>query len=84
LRLPFPPRSGICVSIYFEACGVLVQLLVGAGGLWIMTAVAYYRSWSKRVEKPVHADFHRSTAEEALVPIGELVQQSTRVIASAI
>jgi hypothetical protein len=33
--------------------GVLTQLIVGAGGLTIMTAVAYYRSWSKRVEKPV-------------------------------
>jgi hypothetical protein len=29
-------------------------LLVGATGIAIMTAVAYYRSWSKRVEKQPH------------------------------
>jgi hypothetical protein len=28
------------------------QLLVGAAGLTIMTGVAYYRSWSKQVDKP--------------------------------
>ena len=30
---------------------LLSQFLVGAGGLSIMTAVAYYRSWSKRIDK---------------------------------
>jgi len=35
--------------------GYVAQLLVGAGGLAIMTGVAYYRSWSKRVDKPVAA-----------------------------
>ena len=34
--------------------GVIAQLLVGAGGISIMTTVAYYRSWSKRVEKHPH------------------------------
>ncbi|MFH1344624.1 MAG: OpgC domain-containing protein [Pseudomonadota bacterium] len=29
------------------------QLLVGAAGLSLMTAVAYYRSWSKQIDKPV-------------------------------
>jgi hypothetical protein len=29
------------------------QLAVGAAGLTLMSAVAYYRSWSKRVDKPV-------------------------------
>jgi hypothetical protein len=28
-----------------------VQILVGASGLCLMTAVAYYRSWSKRIDK---------------------------------
>ena len=28
-----------------------------------MTAVAYYRSWSKRIEKPVHADGSPMAAE---------------------
>ena len=31
--------------------GIIAQLLVGITGIAIMTAVAYYRSWSKRVEK---------------------------------
>ena len=35
--------------------GIVAQLLVGATGIAIMTAVAYYRSWSKRVEKQPHA-----------------------------
>jgi len=33
------------------SANVLVQLLVGAAGLWIMTIIAYYRSWSKQVDK---------------------------------
>lgn len=33
--------------------GYVAQLLVGATGLAIMTGVAYYRSWSKAVDKPV-------------------------------
>jgi hypothetical protein len=35
--------------------GYVSQLLVGCSGLGIMTGVAYYRSWSKRVDKPVAA-----------------------------
>ncbi len=34
--------------------GIIPQLLVGTGGIAIMTAVAYYRSWSKRIEKQPH------------------------------
>jgi len=57
-----------CVGIYLSfiayfilettSDGILAQLLVGTGGLSIMTAVAYYRSWSKRVEKSAlaHSD----------------------------
>ena len=61
--------------------GVLAQLLVGAGGLAIMTAVAYYRSWSKRAEKQLHADSHHAAAQQAHLPIGELVQQDSRAAA---
>ena len=52
-----------CVGIYLSflaslilettSDGIVAQLLVGTCGLAVMTAVAYYRSWSKRVEKPV-------------------------------
>jgi hypothetical protein len=34
---------------------LLAQILVGAAGLAIMTGVAYYRLWSKQVDKPVVA-----------------------------
>ena len=33
--------------------GVLAQLVVGAAGLWIMTIIAYYRTWSKEVDKGI-------------------------------
>lgn len=33
------------------SANVLVQLLVGAAGLWMMTIIAYYRTWSKQVDK---------------------------------
>jgi hypothetical protein len=35
----------------FGSEGVLAQLVVGAAGLWIMTIIAYYRTWSKEVDK---------------------------------
>ena len=35
--------------------GYVAQLLVGIAGLAIMTGVAYYRSWSKSIDKPVAA-----------------------------
>jgi len=34
---------------------LLAQILVGSAGLAIMTGVAYYRLWSKQVDKPVVA-----------------------------
>jgi hypothetical protein len=57
-----------CVGIYLSfiaafileatSDGVVAQFLVGAGGLSIMTAVAYYRSWSKRSDKAIQAGSH--------------------------
>ena len=62
-----------CVGIYLSflasfilqttSDGFLAQILVGGGGLAIMTAVAYYRSWSKRVEKPAHAPGNHQTEQ---------------------
>ena len=37
--------------IEFGSEGVLVQLVVGAAGLAILTIIAYYRTWSKEVDK---------------------------------
>jgi hypothetical protein len=31
---------------------IFVQIIVSAGGIGLMTAVAYYRAWSKRQDKP--------------------------------
>ncbi|MDF0495527.1 OpgC domain-containing protein [Bradyrhizobium yuanmingense] len=31
--------------------GIWAQLIVGAAGLWIMTIIAYYRTWSKGVDR---------------------------------
>ena len=38
-----------------------------------MTAVAYYRSWSKRIEKTAHAHVSPTVAEKSRAPAGELV-----------
>jgi hypothetical protein len=35
----------------FGSEGLLAQLLVGGVGLWILTMIAYYRTWSKQVDK---------------------------------
>ncbi|MBA7470535.1 hypothetical protein ES707_05822 [subsurface metagenome] len=41
------------VALEMTSDGLIAQLIVGATGLWILTTIAYYRSWSKRVDKPV-------------------------------
>jgi hypothetical protein len=76
-----------CVGIYLSfigyfvlrttSDGVFAQLIVGSGGLAIMTAVAYYRSWSKRVEKTGFADLKHPTAEQGGAPISELVSRAS-------
>ena len=84
-----------CVGIYLAfiayfilkttSGGIFAELLVGAAGVSIMTAVAYYRSWSKRVEKPVHAYLHRPAGEESRPAISDLVvPQANRRVVSAI
>jgi hypothetical protein len=82
-----------CVGIYLAfiaslilkttSGGVFAQVLVGTGGLSIMTAVAYYKSWSKRVEKPAHAHLDRPTMA-AHTPVRELVQENNRAVVGAI
>ena len=46
--------------LHMTSDGIVAQLLVGTAGIAIMTGVAYYRSWSKRVEKAHHAQSHGS------------------------
>lgn len=45
--------------------GILAQLLVGAAGLCILTIIAYYRTWSKRVDKNLSSGGNRSTPADA-------------------
>ncbi|MFB6450580.1 OpgC domain-containing protein [Bradyrhizobium tunisiense] len=71
-----------CVGIYLSFIAYFIlqatsdnvpsQLLVGAGGLSVMTAVAYYRSWSKRADKTVHANLHSQTGKDGHKPVSEL------------
>jgi len=48
--------------------GIVAQLLVGIAGIAIMTAVAYYRSWSKRVEKSAHVQAGSPSLDKSHVP----------------
>ena len=50
--------------------GVLAQLLVGTAGISIMTGVAYYRSWSKRVEKHAHGLASQPAVQNLPAPAG--------------
>ena len=50
--------------LQMTSSGISAQLLVGAGGISIMTAVAYYRSWSKRVEKHAHGHAHQPAVQD--------------------
>jgi hypothetical protein len=77
-----------CVGIYLAfiayfilqmtSDGVLAQLLVGSAGISIMTAVAYYRSWSKRVEKSTHAVQSNPSAEPPHLHASDAVRKSAR------
>jgi hypothetical protein len=83
-----------CVGIYLSflaslilqttSDGIWAQVLAGTGGLAIMTAVAYYRSWSKRVEKPIHAHMNHPAADEAHAPLSEPMQQPDGAVAGAV
>jgi len=63
--------------------GTIAQLLVGTAGISIMTAVACYRSWSKRVEKPAHGHAGHPVAEKPPTPTGELLQQDDKAVVGA-
>ncbi len=51
--------------------GIVAQLLVGTAGIAIMTAVAYYRSWSKRVEKRPRAHAGPPSVDKSHTTVGE-------------
>jgi hypothetical protein len=80
---------GICLSFlgYFvlqtTASGVIAQLLVGSGGISIMTAVAYYRSWSKRVEKQAHGHANQPAVHRTPALASEPVQPGEKMVVSA-
>lgn len=82
-----------CVGIYLSFIATLVlektsdglfaQLLVGAGGLAIMTTVAYYRSWSKRIEAPAHVKMHSAAVEKSSQIKGGPIQKANRAVGTA-
>jgi hypothetical protein len=50
--------------------GIIAQLLIGIAGIAIMTGVAYYRSWSKRVERAhVHGSHPVAAPDPATAPL---------------
>jgi hypothetical protein len=64
--------------------GIVAQLLVGTAGIAIMTAVAYYRSWSKRVEKSAHAHAGLPPPDKSRVPPGERARPAERAVVSVV
>jgi hypothetical protein len=60
--------------------GIIAQLLVGITGIAIMTAVAYYRSWSKRVEKAAHAHVGPPSVDKSHPTAGELARPAERAV----
>jgi hypothetical protein len=52
------------VILKMTSDGIVAQLLIGTAGIAIMTGVAYYRSWSKRVER-AHAQHHAHGSQPA-------------------
>ena len=60
--------------------GIIAQLLVGAAGIATMTAVAYYRSWSKRVEKTAHAQIGPPPPDKSQATAGELARPAERAV----
>jgi hypothetical protein len=75
-----------CVGIYLAflayfilqktSDGILAQLLVGGAGISIMTAVAYYKSWSKQVEKSAGAVQSHPVTKSPHAPTSDLVAKS--------
>ena len=58
--------------------GIVAQLLVGTAGIAIMTAVAYYRSWSKRVEKSAHVPAGSPSLDKSHAAGGEPARPAER------
>jgi hypothetical protein len=63
--------------------GIIAQSLVGTVGIAIITAVAYYRSWSKRVEKAAHAHAGPPNVDKSHVTAGEQARPAERAVVGA-
>ncbi|MBA4036407.1 MAG: hypothetical protein C0480_17605 [Bradyrhizobium sp.] len=64
--------------------GAVAQVLVGTTGIAIMTAVAYYRSWSKRVEKSAHGHTAPPSGDKSSVAPGDLARPAERAAIGAV
>jgi len=60
--------------------GIVAQLLVGIAGIAIMTAVAYYKSWSKRVEKTAHAHVGPPPLDKSHATVGDPARPAERSV----
>lgn len=49
----------------FGSQGILTQLVVGVTGLCILTIIAYYRTWSKQIDKSVSSGGNKSKPADA-------------------
>ena len=58
--------------------------MVGTAGIAIMTAVAYYRSWSKRVENRLTAMLVHRPADKSSVAPGEFARPAERAAIGAV
>ena len=77
-----------CVGLYLSLIGyffckrsAMEFLLNSSPASAASPSVAYYRSWSKQIEKSVHAHPGRPAAEVPGVPIGEPAKQSNGTVA---
>lgn len=66
--------------LQMTSSGVIAQLLVGTGGISIMTAVAYYRSWSKRVEKLAHGHVSQPDLQTPSAAAGEADRRGDKIV----
>jgi len=69
--------------LQMTSSGIIAQLLVGTGGISIMTAVAYYRSWSKRVEKHAYGHANQPAVQKPHALAGEPVQLGDKIVVGA-
>jgi hypothetical protein len=65
------------IVLQMTSSGIIAQLLVGTGGISIMTAVAYHRSWS---EKHAYGHANQPAVQKPHAPADEPVQPGHKAL----